>query len=155
MRPTTDTHRSIVGLVLLAVARTAYPEPAMMDDPDHIAVFTTNGVVDTLDRAVSLCLEDADPDGDADEDLYEAFRRWNDKRRTDLKSGKVTKTTKPGIVNSVCRFLVDAGHLTARGDTDGGTWSTRPRFRHAVIALSEDSYLYRLVNDLIDAEVAP
>ena len=44
--------------------------------------------------------------------------------------------------------------LTARGDTDGGTWLARPRFRHAVAALCEDSELYALVNGLAEVTSA-
>jgi hypothetical protein len=54
------------------------------------------------------------------------------------------------VVNRVCRFLADAGYLTARGDTDGGTWMARPRFRHAVATLCEDSDLYPLITGLAD-----
>lgn len=61
---------------------------------------------------------------------------------------------RPGAVNRVCRFLADAGYLTARGDTDGGTWLARPRFRHAVAALCEDSELYALVNGLAEVTSA-
>lgn len=32
---------AVIGAVILAVARTAYPEPSMVDDPDRMAVFTT------------------------------------------------------------------------------------------------------------------
>jgi hypothetical protein len=42
-------HRAVIGAVVLAVARTAYPDAAMLDDPDRVAVFTTQSVVDTLD----------------------------------------------------------------------------------------------------------
>ncbi|WP_370948843.1 hypothetical protein AB5J62_15175 [Amycolatopsis sp. cg5] len=42
------SHRTVLGAVLLAVARTAYPESGMVDDPDRVAVFTTQSVVDTL-----------------------------------------------------------------------------------------------------------
>ncbi|WP_370948844.1 hypothetical protein AB5J62_15180 [Amycolatopsis sp. cg5] len=51
-------------------------------------------------------------------------------------------------MNRICKLLTEAGYLNARGDTDGGTWTARPRFRYAVAALTEDSELYALVNDL-------
>ena len=62
----------IAGLVvILAVARTAYPDPVLVDDPDHVALFTTQNVVDVLDRAAQRHADGADGDGDLDEDTVE------------------------------------------------------------------------------------
>jgi len=52
-------------------------------------------------------------------------------------------------------MLADAGYLTARGDTDGGTWTARPRFRFAVADLAEDSDLYAVVNALASGPSKP
>jgi len=46
-----NQHRAVTGAVILAVARAAYPESSMVDDPHRVAVFTTQSVVDALDRA--------------------------------------------------------------------------------------------------------
>lgn len=147
-------HRAVIGAVILAVARTAYPEGSMLDDPDRIAVFTTQSVVNTLDRAAQIHADATREDGELDEDRVESWRHWlalNEARPNALRR---SMGDRPGAVNRVCRFLADAGYLTARGDTDGGTWLARPRFRHAVAALCEDSGLYALVNGLADVTSA-
>ena len=143
--------RAVIGAVVLAVARAAYPEPGMVDDPDRVAVFTTRGVVDALDRAAQAHADAATEDGDVDEDLVEIWRRWRDLRAARPQSQRLSINEKPGMVNRVCRMLIDAGYLAARGDTDGGTWAARPRFRYAVADLTEDSVLYEQVNGLTEA----
>jgi hypothetical protein len=63
-------------------------------------------------------------------------------------------STEPGVPGlgrvgeQVSAVGVTTGYLTARGDTDGGTWLARPRFRYAVAALCEDSDLYVGINGL-------
>lgn len=144
----TDIHRSVIGAVVLAVARTAYPDPVLVDDPDHVAVFTTQNVVDVLDRAAQRHADDAEGDGDLDDDTVEAWRRWLELAEARPNAERRSKKDRGGVTNKVCGFLVEAGYLTKRGDTDGGTWVSRPRFRHAVAALTEDSDLYLLVSGL-------
>jgi hypothetical protein len=144
-------HRAVIGAVVLAVARTAYPETSMLDDPDRVAVFTTQSVVDTLDRAAQMHADSTSEDGDVDEQRVESWRRWLALTAARPNARRRSTNDRPGVVNRVCRFLADAGYLTARGDTDGGTWLARPRFRHAVAALCEDSDLYALVNGLTEA----
>lgn len=143
-------HRAVIGAVLLAVARAAYPDPAMLDDPDRVAVFTTQSVVDALDRATQAHADATAEDADAAEGSVEMWRRWQELATARPNARRRSTSDRPGAVNRVCRFLVDSGHLTARAETDGGTWHARPRFRHAVAALCEDSELYQLVNGLID-----
>jgi hypothetical protein len=143
-------HRAVIGAVVLAVARTAYPEGSMLDDPDRVAVFTTQSVVDTLDRAAQIHADSTSEDGGLDEDQVESWRRWLALAPARPNARRRSTNDRPGVVNRVCRFLADAGYLTARGDTDGGTWLARPRFRHAVTVLCEDSDLYALVNGLTD-----
>jgi hypothetical protein len=144
-------HRAVVGAVVLAVARAAYPDGAMLDDPDRVAVFTTQSVVDTLDRAAQQHADATDEDGGVDEGGVEVWRRWLALPEARPNARRRSANDRPGVVNRVCRFLTDAGYLTARGDTDGGTWLARPRFRHAVNALAEDSELFALVNGLTNA----
>lgn len=143
-------HRAVIGAVVLAVARTAYPEGSMLDDPDRVAVFTTQSVVDTLDRAAQAHADATSEDGDLDEERVESWRRWLALAAARPNAQRHSASDRPGVVNRVCRFLADAGYLTARGEIDGGTWLARPRFRHAVAALCEDSDLYALVNGLTD-----
>lgn len=144
----TDVHRSVIGAVILAVARTAYPDPVLVDDPDHVAVFTTQNVVDVLDRAAQRHADDADGDGDLAEETVEAWRRWLALSEERPKAERRSKKDRIGVTQKVCAFLVDAGYLNKRGEADEGTWSSRPRFRHAVAALTEDSDLYQLVGGL-------
>jgi hypothetical protein len=143
-------HRTVMGAVILAIARTAYPEAGMRDDPDRIAVFTTQSVVDTLDRAAQRLAEAATDDSDVDEDLVEGWRRWLDLTQARPNAQRRSMGDRAGAVNRMCKMLTEAGHLNLRAETDGGTWMARPRFRYAVAALAEDSDLYALVNDLGD-----
>ncbi|MBF6221785.1 hypothetical protein IU479_27190 [Nocardia abscessus] len=141
-------HRAVIGAVILAVARTAYPEPSMVDDPDRMAVFTTQAVVDTLDRVAQAHADASATDSNIDEDLVETWRRWQDLAPARPNARRQSASDRFGVVNRVCKMLTEAGYLTARAETDGGVWSARPRFRHAVAVLCEESELYRLVNDL-------
>ncbi|GAA1481900.1 hypothetical protein GCM10009624_23400 [Gordonia sinesedis] len=142
--------RAVVGAVILAVAYTAYPEPVMLDDPDRMAVFTTRSVVDALDRAVEAHAQAATGDGGVDDDMLEAWRGWQALAPARPNAARRSGNDRTGVVAKVCRLLVEAGYLTPRGDVDGGTWVARPRFRHAVATLCEDSELYVLVNGLTD-----
>jgi hypothetical protein len=144
-------HRTVMGAVILAIARTVYPEAGMLDDPDRIAVFTTQSVVDTLDRAAQRLAEAATDDSDVDEDLVEGWRRWLDLAQARPNAQRRSTGDRAGAVNRMCKMLTDAGYLNLRAETDGGTWTVRPRFRYTVAALAEDSDLYALVNDLGDA----
>ena len=147
-------HRAVIGAVLLTVARVAYPDPAMLDDPDRIAVFTTQSVVDALDRAAQAHADTSDEDADAEEGSVEVWRRWQELTAARPNARRRSPSDRAGAVNRLCKFLAENGHLTARGETDGGTWLARPRFRHAVAALCEDSELYRLVNGLAEEAIA-
>jgi hypothetical protein len=141
-----------VGAIILAIAHTAYPEPAMVDDPDRMAVFTTRSVVDVLDRAAQGHAEEADGDGGIDEEMLESWRAWQALPPARPNAQRRSTTDRPGVVNRICRVLVDAGYLTERSDVDGGTWLARTRFRYAVGALCEDSELYVIVNGLVQPD---
>ena len=104
----------------------------MVDDPDRVAVFTTRAVVDVLDRAAEGHADDAEHDGGLDEDVLESWRGWLALAEARPNAQRRSSADRPGVVNKVCRLLVDAGYLTPRSDVDGGTWLARPRFRHAV-----------------------
>ncbi|RFZ47394.1 hypothetical protein MSS4_03392 [Mycobacterium marinum] len=152
MKRSQPAQRAIVGAIILAIAHTAYPEPAMIDDPDRVAVFTTRSVVDVLDRAAQGHSEDADSDGGIDEELLESWRAWQALPPARPNAQRRSTADRPGVVKRVCRVLVDAGYLTERSDVDGGTWLARSRFRYAVAALCEDSELYVIVNDLAQSD---
>ncbi|OHV48669.1 hypothetical protein [Pseudofrankia sp. BMG5.36] len=145
-------HRAVVGAVVLAVARTAYPEPSMLSDPDRVAVFTAQSVVDTLDRTAQAHAERNGQDGELDEDRVEMWRRWQALAAARPNARRRSVSDRQGVVARVCRVLTEAGYLTARGETDGGTWMSRPRFRHAVAELCVDSDLYALVNGFAEQE---
>lgn len=155
MKRVQNQNRAVIGAVILVVARAAYPESSMVDDPHRVAVFTTQSVVDALDRAAQTHAEASTEDSGVDEELVEAWRRWSDLATARPNAQRRSTTDKSGAVNRVCRMLVDAGYLTARGDTDGGTWTARPRFRFAVADLAEDSDLYAVVNGLTSDTAEP
>ncbi|MBL7500561.1 hypothetical protein I6A84_11790 [Frankia sp. CNm7] len=150
MKRAQPQHRAVVGAVVLAVARTAYPEPSMLNDPDRVAVFTAQTVVDTLDRAAQAHEERSERDGDLDDDSVEMWRRWQAIAPARPNARRKSVSDRQGVVARVCRILADAGYLTARGETDGGTWMSRPRFRYAVAELCADSELYALVNGIAE-----
>jgi hypothetical protein len=150
MKRSQPHHRAVIGAVVLAIARAAYPEPSMVDDPDRIAVFTTRSVVDTLDRVAQAHADTSEEDSELDEVRVEMWRQWLALAPARPNARRRSVNDRPGVVTRVCKLLAEAGYLTARGDTDGGTWMARPRFRHAVAVLCADSDLYALVNGLAD-----
>lgn len=152
MKRSQPAQRALVGAIILAIAHTSYPEPAMLDDPDRVAVFTTRSIVEVLDRIAQGHAEEASTDGGVEEELLESWRGWLNLVQARPNAQRRSTTDRPGVVKKICRVLVDAGYLTERSDVDGGTWLARTRFRYAVAALSEDSELYRIVNGLACAE---
>lgn len=148
MKRAQNQNRAVIGAVILAVARAAYPESSMVDDPHRVAVFTTQSVTDALDRSAQAHADRSSEDSDIDDELVEAWRRWSDLAEARPKGQRRSTNLKAGAVNRVCRMLVDAGYLVARSEVDGGTWTARPRFRFAVAELAEDSDLYAVVNGL-------
>ena len=152
MKRVSTPQRAVVGAVILAVSSIAYPQPAMLDDPDRVPVFTTRSVVELLDRAAAAHADNSDADGSADDDLVEAWRAWSQLALGRHDAQRHSTKDRIGLVIRVCKLLVDAGYLTSRGELDGGTWTARPRFRHAVADLAEDSELYIIVNGLTETE---
>ncbi|SQD98131.1 putative Membrane protein [Parafrankia sp. Ea1.12] len=143
-------HRAVIGAVVLGIARAAYPEPSMVDDPDRIPLITAQNVVDILDRVAQAHADTRGDDSDLDDDRVEMWRRWTDLAPARPNARRQSMNDRRGVVNRVCRLIAEAGYLTARGETDGGTWTVRPRFRHTVATLTTDSDLYALVNGLAD-----
>jgi len=150
-----NQNRAVIGAAILAVARTAYPESGMVDDPNRVAAFTTQSVIDTLDRAAQTHADASTEDSGVDDELVEAWRLWSGLVTARPNAQRRSMGDKSGAVNRVCRMLVDAGYLTSRGETDGGTWTARPRFRFAVAELTEDSDLYAVVNGLASDTTEP
>ena len=152
MKRANPVHRSLIGAVVLGVARTAFPDPAMLDDPDRVGVFTTRDVVETLDRVAETHRDATGDDAVADEDEVETWRRWVDLNDTRVDARRRSASDRPGIVRKVCGFLVEVGHLESRSTLEDGTWATRARFRHAVAALTTDSDLYSDINELLTVD---
>lgn len=148
-------HRALIGAAVLALARTAYPDPPMLDDRHHLPVVTTQAIIDTLDRAAQAHADHATDDAPADDAEVEVWRRWLMTATARANAQRRSGSERTGIVNKACRYLAEAGYLTQRSDVDGGTWSVRPRFRHAVAALCEDSDLYAELNGLLTAATVP
>lgn len=152
MKRASSFQRAAIGAAILAIASTAYPEPSMLDDPDRMAVFTTRSVVELLDRAAASYADNSQSDGSVDDDLAEAWRAWNQLAPGRPNAQRHSAADRFGLVIRVCKVLVDAGFLTSRGDLEGGAWLARPRFRHAVTSMAEDSDLYIIVNGLTETE---
>lgn len=152
MKRASPFQRAAIGAAILAIASTAYPEPSLLDDPDRMAVFTTRSVVELLDRVAATHADNSDSDGSVDDDLAEAWRAWNQLTPRRPNAQRYSAADRFGLVIRVCKLLVEAGYLTSRGDLEGGAWLARPRFRHAVTSMSEDSELYNLVNGFTETE---
>ena len=152
MKRASAFQRAAIGAAILAIASTAYPEPSLLDDPDRMAVFTTRSVVELLDRVAATHADNSESDGSVDDDLAEAWRAWNQLAPGRANAQRYSAADRFGLVIRVCKLLVEAGYLTSRGDLEGGAWLARPRFRHAVTSMSEDSELYNLVNGFTEME---
>jgi hypothetical protein len=149
IKRSTIQQRAVVGVILLAVARVAYPDSGLLDDPDRRPVFTTQNVVDALDRAAQVHADDAATDADLDGATIELWRRWLEIAEARPNAERLSAKDRAGVVAKVCRFLVETGHLQEVATTDRGTWKARSRFRHAVMAIGEDTDLFRMVNGLV------
>jgi hypothetical protein len=154
--------RSLHALVLLAIARAAFPNPAQLDDRLRVARVSVAGVVDYLGRLVGV-LEDTaeDPDADAPE-LVELWRSWSALRESRHDAQRMSGSSRNGAVTKMCRFLEEQGHLVEIDRSDGGTYRVTPRFRVAVITLAEDSGVFAdllslasTTTDNVSVEVTP
>lgn len=143
--------RALVGAILLATAKVAFPQPGHLDDSERVPRVTTAGILDYLDRIAGRLNDDA-PDADADDPGAAAlWRAWAALRRGRSNALRASMADQQGAVRKVCRILADEGHLQLVSDADGGTWRATPRFRTAVTALVEESDVYAA---LIQAEAA-
>lgn len=145
MRRTNPPTRALLGVVVIAVARVAYPQPSDLDDPARVARVSTAAVAATIDRIVERLASDAeDPDADRPDDA-EVWRAWEALRQARAHAQRASVAERSGLVRKVCGYLGDEGHLQQVNDDDGGTWRATPRFRLAVTAMVEDSDIYGAV----------
>ena len=107
VRKAQNQHRAVIGAVILAVARAAYPESSMVDDPHRVAAFTTRSIVDALDRAAQAHADRSREDSDIDNELVEAWRRWSD-----------LAEARPKAITALLR---EARSLSRRADKLSGT----------------------------------
>lgn len=144
--------KALVGALLLATAKVAFPQPGHLDDSERVPRVSVAGIVEYLERMASRIAEDA-PDAEAaDAGAAALWRAWESLRRGRSAAKRLSFGDQAGAVKRVCKLLEDEGHLQPFSDADGGTWRATPRFRTAVAALVEDSDIYAA---LIDAEQAP
>jgi len=150
-----DETRLLFGLTLLGVARTAFPQAAHLSDRTRIAQITPEAVVAYLDR---LAEEIGAGAGDAEagrEEAEEGWRSWAHLR--EIRAGMERHSTqdKIGLVRRVCTFLEEDGHLTRKGEGNAITWSTTPRFRHAVHNLVTDSEIVPTLRAMVAVDLLP
>lgn len=143
--------RALLGIVVLSVARVAYPTNDRLDDEQRVAVVAVSSVVDYLNRLIDRLSEAsaADPE-DSDDSLIELWRQWVRMRQDRFDAKRVSIKDRLGIVKRTCEYLEEQGLLQRRSDEDGGTFRATHRFRLAVTALVEDSDLYAGLVELTD-----
>lgn len=148
--------RALLGIVVLSVARVAYPTSDRLDDDQRVAVVAVSSVVDYLNRLIDRLSEAAaaDPE-DSDDSLIELWRQWVRMRQDRFDAKRVSIKDRLGIVKRTCEYLEEQGLLQRRSDEDGGTFRATHRFRLAVTALVEDSDLYTGLVELIDKPASP
>lgn len=151
-RKNTYAHeRALLGIVLLAVARVAYPTSDRLDDDQRVAPVSIAGVVDYLNRLIERLSDAAaaDPE-DNDDALIELWRHWVRMRQDRFDAKRVSIKDRLGIVKRTCEYLEEQGLLQRRSDEEGGTYRATHRFRLAVTAFVEDSDLYAELVELTD-----
>lgn len=159
-RKNTYAHeRAMLGIVVLSVARVAYPTSDRLDDDQRVPPVAVAGVVDYLNRLIDRLNEAAaaDPE-DSDDQLIELWRHWARMRQDRFDAKRVSIKDRIGIVKRTCEYLEEQGLLQRRSDEDGGTYRATHRLRLAVTALVEDSDLYAGLVALTDqptTHVAP
>lgn len=144
-----NERRVLVGLVILAVAKTAFPHPSHLDDPLRVGRVSVASAVEYLNRLVERIEENAPDPEEGDSALTEVWRMWDALRQTRYDAQRFSTTERAGLVRRVCGFLEDEGHLAAVSKDDGGTWRATPRFRLAVKTMAEDTDVYAALIDLI------
>lgn len=126
--------RVMHGLAHLAIAASAFPRPADLDDPDHIGRLTVSGVdryLRDLCRRLDEQIDDDNVDAPADEPLLE--RAWRSYGQRPPVIGTVdgragNRSTQQAIARA-CNWLVEQGMLSRVSEDDGGTFRSTERYR--------------------------
>lgn len=147
------TRKALPGVVLLAIAHTAFPVRGFLEDPVRVGYVDIDVVVATLNRLAERALEENPDDVDADRpDQGETWREWLALREARHGQQRSSSGDRRGVVRKVCKFLEDNGHLQAA--TAGTTWRATPRFRIAVRGVVNDSEWYGHLVGLLNEELA-
>jgi hypothetical protein len=146
MRRVNETKRALAGLVVLAVAKIAYPHPAQLDDPQRVPRVTAAAVVEYLNRLVER-IGDDEGDPDAAQGDSELWRAWAALRQARSHATRSSAADRAGLVKKVCTFLEGEGHLSPLPGDDK-TWRATPRFRIAVRSMVEDSTVFGALVEL-------
>lgn len=140
--------KALVGAILLATAKVAFPQPGHLDDDARVARVSVAGIVEYLERISGRISEEA-PDAEAgDPGATALWRAWDVLRRGRSDAKRSSFGDQTGAVKKVCKILEEEGHLMTLSDADGGTWRATGRFRVAVTALVEDSDVYSALIDV-------
>lgn len=150
-RTNNAVRRAVNGVVLLGIARTAYPNGSQLDDVARVPRVSVGGVIEYLNRMCDQHADEADDAEDHDDSLDELWRAWLRIRQSRSESQRASANERSGLVKKMCAFLEDEGMLSPVSDDDGGTWRATARMRIAVRNLVEDSDMY---SDLIERETA-
>ncbi|MGH9280681.1 MAG: hypothetical protein ACRD12_21635 [Acidimicrobiales bacterium] len=147
--------RVLFALVVLAVARTAFPQAAHLSDTVRVARVDADTVMSYVDRLVEEIgagVEDAEADR---EEAEEGWRAWSHLRVARAAMARFSSREKAGLIRRVCGFLEDEGHLRPSEDGGGQWWRTTHRFRFAVHTLVTDSQVVPALRALVAADVLP
>lgn len=133
----TDT-RLLHGLVQLAIAATAYPTAAALEDSSRLASVSANQIYERI-RAVldeEAAAADAPEDDPDDEPVWRAIRRVRAADTTP--DGRQTPHTIIGAITKALRWLEDQGLADeVKGEAD--TWRLRDRYRLQVLGAATDA----------------
>ncbi|MGQ0744190.1 MAG: hypothetical protein ACT4OS_07635 [Acidimicrobiales bacterium] len=148
--------RVLFALVLLAVARTAFAQPAHLSDRTRIARIDPDVVISYLDRLVEEIGAGAQDAEAGHLEAEEGWRAWSHLREVRASMERHNSQQKAGLIRRVCDMLEDEGHLVRQGnERDGLWWRTTPRFRFAVHTLVCDSLLVGELTSLVSADLFP
>ena len=146
-----DVRKAVNGVILLGIARTAFPNPAHLDNTTRVPRFSVADVVAYLNRVCDQKAENAPDPEEQHEALNELWRGWLRLRQSRGDAQRSSDRDRVGLVRKMCSFLDDQGMLQAVSDDDGGTWRATARMRIAVRDIAEDSDIY---HDLLQRETA-
>ena len=146
-----DVRKAVNGVILLGIARTAFPNAAQLDNTTRVPRFSVDDVVAYLNRVCDETAENAPDAEEHDEALDELWRGWLRLRQSRSEAQRSSDRDRVGLVRKMCSFLEDQGMLQSVSDDEGGTWRATSRMRIVVRNIVEDSDIY---NDLLRREAS-